>query len=125
MNFPLEEADNIYDVIKYVFLCSKLVGFSPFSIVGDVKNGVIKTTMIDLVWCSVVFSTMSYILYANITENLSLQQTNSIVVEKGGKIILIIAIINLMFVTFTTFLNRNRVWNIVQKIHQCDCQVPM
>jgi hypothetical protein len=91
--------------------------------VGDVKNGVIKTTMIDLVWCSVVFSTMSYILYANITENLSLQQTNSIVVEKGGKIILIIAIINLMFVTFTTFLNRNRVWSIVQKIHQCDCQV--
>jgi hypothetical protein len=122
MNFPLQ-SDSLYDVVKYVFLCCKLVGFAPFSVVGDVKNGVIQSTMIDVAWCSVVFSTMFYILYANLTENILLQQTNSIVVQKGGRVILLIAIINLMFVAFSTFVSRHRVWKILGKIHWCDCQV--
>jgi 7tm Chemosensory receptor len=122
MNFSFQ-SDSLYDVVKCVFLCTKLVGFAPFSVVGDVKNGVIQSTMIDVAWCSAVFSSLLYILYANLMENILLQQTNSIVVEKGGRVILLIAIINLMFIAFSTFVNRHRVWKILGKIHRCDSQV--
>lgn len=117
------KTDNIYDIIHPFYVLTKLNGLSPFSIIGDRRNGKIQTTFMDFIWFIWALVVRIGILFINFNENYSLNKNITVLIDGGSWLALIIATFNICLMCLINGLARHKIWNMFRRLYQFDCEV--
>lgn len=108
---------------KQFYWILKPFGLVPFSVVGEIEEGKIKTNFFDCVHFMLVLSVQLWVLWVNIWENYSLSRTNTFLIDKGAYFIEIFNACNVIFGSCLYVFHRRNFWNIFMKFHNFDKEV--
>lgn len=113
----------IWNIVKPYYWVLRFFGLAPFSIRGDIKNGIIKTGISDVLYMLVALIIQSYVLYINITIDLSLSRTSSFLIDRGAFLIEIFNAGNVLIGTCFYAICRKRIWRIFRNCYEFDGEV--
>lgn len=112
--------DSFWNAIKPFYLIVKTLGFAPFHIVGDQKNGIIKTSITDTFTFVIALAIQIYLIMVNVTVDLSLSSTKTILIDKMAHLVQILNVLNVFFSTILTAIFRDKIWGIFRKCSAFD-----
>lgn len=115
--------DTIWTLVKPYYWVLKFFGLGVFSIDGDINNGRIKTRFYDVLSTCIALVFQTYVLYINITFDLSLSRTSSFLIDKGAHLIEIFNACNVIAGSLLFGFHRKRIWGILRKCHEFDVEV--
>lgn len=113
----------IWDTVFPYYCILKTLGLTPFKIVGDIKDGKIKTTIFDVIQTIIVFIIQCYFLYANVIKDFSLSRTNSFFIDNGAHEVEIFNALNVIIGTVFYTSYRKKIWSIFRNCHEFDKEV--
>lgn len=100
-----------------------MFGFAGFSVDGDIRDGKIKISLLDKFYIPLSLSVQLYILYLNVTVDLSLIHINSFLIDKGTRFVTILCATNIVFSAILNVTFRNRFWKIFRGFYAFDQEV--
>lgn len=109
---------SIYDCISPVFYLSKIFGFAPFNLPSRGKK--LKTSILDYLIISFCMSVYTFILISFVTHNYLVSQSDSLIFNIGGLIVILVSIVIAFLSVIIGFTVRNKIYEIFQKINDCD-----
>lgn len=113
---------SIFQCIKPIFYVSKVFGLAPYSL--PTKGGVLKkATISDYIIAVLSGSLNIYFFYSNINVNYLLPPSKSLIFDFCSRSSLSLIILFLLVTLFLNMINRSKIWNIFQLIHECDEKV--
>lgn len=113
----------VWDIVYPLFVLVRLFGFAAFSVDGDIRDGKIKIKFIDKIYLTFSISFQLYILYLNVTKDLSLIHINSFLIDKGTRFVTILCALNILFSAILNIAFRNRFWQIFRGFYAFDQEV--
>lgn len=119
----VSKRDTIWTYIKPYFWVSKGLGLANFSIDGDIRNGKIRTGFLDVTYFVVILGGQVYACFLNLTNDISLSRTNSVLIDGGARLIGVFNAFNVLVATFMFFLNRKKIWKIFRMLYEVDNEV--
>lgn len=117
-NWPDENNVYRYSFPSYYF--GRMTGYLFFTVVGDWKNGKIKSTIFDYFKFLLILSIHLFIIYANIAIDVKTVQSNSVIIEFGHRLILFIGIINVTITKIISVFIKDKIWSNVGRIYDFD-----
>lgn len=114
---------NIWNIVKPFYWIMKFFGLASFTIVGDVRDGKIKTRLRDVLHMLVVLTSQVYIVYINVIYDMSLSRTNSILIDIGAHFVEIFNGFNVLLGTLIYAVFRKKIWGIFRTCHEFDGEV--
>lgn len=113
----------VWDIVYPLYILVKMFGFAGFSVDGDICNGKIKISLFDKFYIAISLSFHLFILYLNVTVDLSLIHINSFLIDKGTRFVTILCATNIVFSSILNVFFRNRIWNIFCGFYAFDQEV--
>lgn len=113
----------IWSSTKVFYYISKSFGNAPFSIVGKIENGKIRTTPRDFLVMTIRFSLLSFLIYLNVINDFSLIKTNSFIIDKANHLANILLVFNVLFAGSINAFKRKQIWSIFKQFYEFDKQV--
>lgn len=113
----------VWYTVKPFYLILKIFGLGPFTVVGDIKDGKIRTRSWDVLYTMLVMGVQVCVLHLNITHDMSLSRTNSILIDIGAQYVEIFNGFNVLFGTCLYAFYRKKIWGMFLKFHEFDCEV--
>lgn len=123
MSQNLKKNFTIWNILSPFYWLIRCFGLAPFSIVGDPRIGKIKTGLVDILFMLLWMAVQFYVVYVNITMDLSLSRTSSFLIDKGAHLIEIFNACNVLAGTCFYALCRKRIWRIFRTCHEFDEEV--
>lgn len=111
---------NIYETARPFYYITKITGFACFSIDGDIKNGRIKTKLIDLLLLLFHFVCHSTTCILNIIKEFDRTKSQSGFVDFGNKLQFTFSTINISFYMLVSYIQRHNIWSILHHLHIFD-----
>lgn len=108
-----------------MYLILRFFGLAPFSIVGDITDGKINTSILDIVHLLFILGVQIYVMRINVYNDLSLSRTSSFLIDKGAHGIEIFNGFNVFLGTFLYSAYRKRIWRILRTYHDVDKEVQL
>ena len=115
--------DTIWNFIKPFHFVLKAFGLGVFTIVGDISNGKIKTRISDVLYTMFWVSIQVYVIYVNVSMDLSLSRTNSFLIDRGAHLVEIFNACNVFGGTCFYALYRKEIWKIFHICSKFDEEV--
>lgn len=112
-----------WDIVYPLYILVKFFGFAGFSVDGDIRDGKIKTTLADKIYLTSSILMQSYIVYLNVTVDLSLIHINSFLIDTGTRFVTILCTLNIVFSSILNIAFRNRFWKIFRGFYAFDQEV--
>lgn len=109
---------SIYNCISPIFYLSKLFGFAPFILPSRDKKP--KTSILDYLIVLFYLSAYTLILVCFVTNDYLLSQSESIIFNVGGVIVILISIIIAFISVIVGMIMRNKIHEILEIIDDCD-----
>lgn len=113
----------VWNVVKPIYWTLRFFGLAIYSIDGDVITGEIRTNFWDFFQLIFVLCLQFYVLYINLTIDLSLSRTNNLLIDQGAHGIEIFNAVNVLMGTVIYAYYRKTVWRIFQKCNEFDVEV--
>lgn len=113
----------VWNVIKPIYWTLRFFGLAVYSIDGDIITGEIRTRFWDFLQLILVLCLQFYVLYINLTIDLSLSRTNNLLIDQGAHGIEIFNSVNVLMGTCIYAYYRKTVWRIFQKCNEFDVEV--
>lgn len=114
---------SIWSTVIPIYRVLRVFGLTPFSVVGEIKNGKIKSNVFDGLQLCIVLCVQLYVLYINFKEDLSMSRTNSPLIDKGAYLIENFNVLNILLGTSFYAVYRKKIWRIFSKFYQFDKEV--
>lgn len=118
--FQWPDENNIYRYSFPSYYYGRMTGYLFFTVVGDWKNGKIKSTIFDYFNFLLILTIHLFIIYANITFDIKTIHSNSVIIEFGHRFILFVGIINVTLTKIISVFMKNKIWSIVGMIYKFD-----
>lgn len=118
--FKWPDENNIYRYVFPSYYFGRMTGYIFFTVIGDWKNGKIKSTIFDYLKFLLILLIHLFIIYANIKFDIKTIQSNSVIIEFGHRFILFAGIINVTITKIISVFIRNKIWSIVVGIYEFD-----
>lgn len=112
-----------WDIVKPFYWILRTFGLATFSIDGEIANGKIKSGIWDGFHLLAVFAVQFYIFYINVTMDLSLSRTQTVLIDTGAHIIEIFNGFNVLLGTCYYTFYRKKVWGVFRKCYEFDKEV--
>ena len=119
----LQLKKTVWDIVYPLYLLVKIFGFAGFSVDGDIRDGKIKISLFDKFYLAFSLSTQLYIVYLNVTVDLSLIHINSFLIDKGTRFVSILCASNIVFSAILNVIFRKRFWKIFRGFYAFDQEV--
>ena len=113
----------VWDIVYPLYIIVKIFGLAAFSVDGDIRDGKIKIKLFDKIYLVLSISFRLYMLYLNLTEDLSLIHLNSFLIDKGTRFVTILCASNVVFSAILNIAFRNRFWTIFRGFSEFDQEV--
>lgn len=110
----------IWDSVKTFHIGMKIFGYASFSFDGDIADGKIQMTFIDILIFLIINSVTIALIYLNWAFNLSLINTTSRVINIGSRFVLLFEITNVLVSIISMFIRRQEVWGIFTRCYKFD-----
>ncbi|CAO1424237.1 unnamed protein product [Diamesa hyperborea] len=118
-----KQQKTVWDIVYPLYLIVKCFGFAGFSVDGDIRDGKIKISLFDKFYITFALSAQLFILYLNVTLDLSLIHINSFLIDKGTRFVTILCASNVLFSATLNVIFRNRFWEIFRGFYAFDQEV--
>lgn len=118
--FKWPDENNIYRYVFPSYYYGRMTGYILFTVVGDWKNGKIKTTFFDYFKFLLILSIHLFIIYANFVFDIKTIHSNSVLIEFGHRFTLYVGIINVTITKIISAFIKNKIWSIVGRIYDFD-----
>lgn len=118
-----KQQKTVWDIVYPLYLIVKCFGFAGFSVDGDIRDGKIKISLFDKFYITFALSAQLFILYLNVTLDLSLIHINSFLIDKGTRFVTILCASNVVFSATLNVIFRNRFWEIFRGFYAFDQEV--
>lgn len=118
--FKWPDENNIYRYSYPPYYFGRITGYIFFTVVGDWKNGKIKSTIFDYLIFFLILSIHLFIIYANFKFDIKTIQSNSVIIEFGHRFILFVGIINVTMTKINSAFLKHKIWSIVVRIYEFD-----
>lgn len=113
----------MWDMVRPSYYVLKTFGLAVYSVEGDIKNGQIRTRYWHVLQLIAVLSIQIYGLYINITVDMSLSKTGSLLIDGGARLVEVFNVFNIVFGTLSYAYYRKTVWKIFRKCYEFDGEV--
>lgn len=115
--------ETVYDINYPFYLFTKCSGFLPITIVGDRKDGVIRSSFVDWAFFAYILGFFSYVFYVNINYDISSAYFESALINSGNKLAITIATSNSILGPMMNVKNRYKIWDCITQIYHFDLKV--
>lgn len=112
---------NIYEMVLPFFFFLKLLGYGYFRVKGNITDGQIRTTFVEILLFIFFFSYNLFLLYLSLTTSYSIAK--SPILDFGGKIVLWTSLFMAGVSEAITFRLRKVTWGILRKYYNFDNMV--
>lgn len=126
INIPKKYVKNtIFDLVRPLYIYSRLFGMFPFSIDIDTKlvNSKVYICKFDICLYILQLAICIFLIMFNIKFNLHAYQSHSYLQVMGPRIILIFGLCANIVWVLLDIINRHRIWKIVKMFYEFDLQV--
>lgn len=111
----------IYETVRPFYYITRITGFACFTIDGDIKNGRIKTKLIDISLFLIFLVVHSANGILNVIKAFAIRPTSqSEMTSFGNKLQFLVSTINVSFYILTSFIQRHKIWSILHHLHMFD-----
>lgn len=115
--------NSVWRIVEPFYWMMRAFGLFAFTIDGDIIDGRIKTQILDIVHLLLVFAIQGFVVYANITHDLSLSRTSSVLIDGGARLIELFNGFNVVLGTCIYTVYRKTIWRIFRKCSEFDEEV--
>ena len=112
---------NIYETVHLYYYFIKISGYAPFTIVGNIKNGITKTTPLDVFIYLSYVSTNLFVLYMSFKFQFNMD--TYVLLVFGMKIVVFLSIFIGVIGTTWNIFNAKNMWKIIRNLYEIDEEV--
>lgn len=113
----------LWDTVQMFYYMVKFFGYISFSIDGKIEKGRIKSTICDVAIVTTGSLILTYIIYVNFTNDLTLILTESFIIDKGTRFITMLMIVNIFVTAIINTARRRKIWKVFRQFHEFDKEV--
>lgn len=114
---------NIYDVVHNPFAISRIFGFAPISIVGDMADGIIRVKYFDVIRNLFQIVLCASVIYMNLSINLTLLETSSVLINLSSRGAAVGMSMNIFLAVVVFALQSGNLWSIIRNLNEVDQEV--
>lgn len=116
-----KKKNNIFEIILFYYYTLKCIGYSCFTIKGNLTDGKIQTTLGDI-GIFIIFLIFNFVsLYQSYYSNFFV--TESAILDFGNRLLLCSTLVIVTFAGCLVFIFRHKVWRITKLLYEIDNQL--
>lgn len=114
---------SVWDTVHIFYYVVKFFGYICFSIDGKIEKGRIKSSVLDILMITFSNVCMLYVIYLNLTYDLSLISTKSFIIDNGTYLVTLFSITNVFMSSVINTIRRFEIWSVFKTFNNFDIEV--